>query len=87
MKIEPDFEVGEEVSEELKLLDLGRRSIQSLRQNLVAKVFEHDSNNTFNQFKDRVGEIFTFNYRKFQICLVLWQQVRREASFGRQLLT
>ena len=59
VKIEPDFEVGEEVSEEFKLIDLGRRSIQSLRQNLVAKVFEHDSNNTYNQFKDRVGEIFT----------------------------
>ena len=59
VKIEPDFEVGEEVSEEFKLIDLGRRSIQSLRQNLVAKVFEHDSNNIFNQFKDRVGEIFT----------------------------
>ena len=57
VKIEPDFEVGEEVSEEFKLLDLGRRSIQSLRQNLVAKVFEHDSNNTFNQFKDRVGAV------------------------------
>ena len=34
VKIEPDFEVGEEVSEEFKLIDLGRRSIQSLRQNL-----------------------------------------------------
>ena len=56
-KIEPDFEVGEEVSEEFKLIDLGRRSIQALRQNLVAKVFEHDSNNIFNQFKDRVGDI------------------------------
>ena len=54
VKIEPDFEVGEEVSEEFKLIDLGRRSIQSLRQNLVAKVCEHDSNNIFNQFKDRV---------------------------------
>ena len=51
VKIEPDFEVGEEVSEEFKLIDLGRRSIQSLRQNLVAKVFEHDSNNIFNQFR------------------------------------
>ena len=59
VKIEPDFEVGEEVSEEFKLVDLGRRSIQSLRQNLVAKVYEHDSNNVFNQFKDRVGQIFT----------------------------
>ena len=59
VKIEPDFEVGEEVSEEFKIVDLGRRAIQSLRQNLVSKVFEHDSNNIYNQFKDRVGEIFT----------------------------
>ena len=36
-KIEPDFEVGEDVSEEVKLIDLGRRSIQTLRQNLVSK--------------------------------------------------
>ena len=58
-KIEPDFEVGEDVSEEVKLIDLGRRLVQSLRQNLVAKVFEHDSTNTFNKFKDREGELFT----------------------------
>lgn len=58
-KIEPDFEVGEDVSEEVKLADLGRRAITSLRQNLVAKIFEHDSTNIFNQFKDRVGEIYT----------------------------
>ena len=58
-KIEPDFEVGEDVSEEVKLVDLGRRSIQTLRQNLVSKIFEHDSTNTFNQFKDRTGELFT----------------------------
>ena len=41
-KIEPDFEVGEDVSEEVKLIDLGRRSIQTLGQNLVSKIFEHD---------------------------------------------
>ena len=58
-KIEPDFEVGEDVSEEVKLFDLGRRSIQTLRQNLISKIFEHDSTNTFNQFKDRTGELFT----------------------------
>jgi N utilization substance protein A len=58
-KIEPDFEVGEDVSEEVKLVDLGRRSIQTLRQNLVSKIFEHDSTNTFNQYKDRTGELFT----------------------------
>ena len=58
-KIEPDFEVGEDVSEEVKLVDLGRRLVQSLRQNLTAKVFEHDSTNTYNKFKDREGELFT----------------------------
>ena len=58
-KIEPDFEVGEDVSEEVKLIDLGRRSVQFLRQNLVARIFEHDSTNVFNQFKDRIGEIYT----------------------------
>ena len=58
-KIEPDFEVGEDVSEEVKLIDLGRRSIQTLRQNLVSKIFEHDSTNTYNQFKDRKGDLFT----------------------------
>ena len=42
-KIEPDFEVGEDVSEEVKLIDLGRRSILALRQNLVAKIQEHDN--------------------------------------------
>ena len=43
----------------LKLVDLGRRSIQTLRQNLVSKIFEHDSTNTYNQFKDRIGDLFT----------------------------
>ena len=58
-KIEPDFEVGEDVSEEVKLIDLGRRSVQFLRQNLASRIFEHDSTNVFNQFKDRIGEIYT----------------------------
>ncbi|MDZ4149266.1 MAG: transcription termination factor NusA [Flavobacteriaceae bacterium] len=58
-KIEPDFEVGEDVSEEVKIIDLGRRSILSLRQNLIAKIHEHDNTNTLKQFKDLVGEIYT----------------------------
>ena len=58
-KIEPDFEVGEDVSEEVKLIDLGRRTIQYLRQSLVAKIFEHDSNNIFKQYKDREGDLYT----------------------------
>ncbi len=58
-KIESDFEIGEEVSEEVKLIDLGRRAILALRQNLIAKIYEHDSTNTFKYFKDLIGEIYT----------------------------
>ena len=58
-KIEPDFEVGEDVSEEVKLIDLGRRSILSLRQNLIAKIYEHDSNNIYKQFKELEGDLYT----------------------------
>ena len=42
-KIEPDFEVGEDVSEEVKLIDLGRRAILALRQNLTSKIHEYDN--------------------------------------------
>ena len=58
-KIEPDFEVGEDVAEEVKLVDLGRRSILALRQNLIAKIHEHDNTNIYKQFKELEGEIYT----------------------------
>ncbi|WP_394907545.1 transcription termination factor NusA [uncultured Mesonia sp.] len=58
-KIEPDFEVGEDVSEEVKLIDLGRRAILALRQNLISKIHEHDNTNIYKQFKDLEGEIYT----------------------------
>jgi N utilization substance protein A len=58
-KIEPDFEIGEDVSEEVKLVDLGRRAILALRQNLISKIHEHDSTNVFKQFKDLEGDIYS----------------------------
>ncbi|CAM3871623.1 transcription termination factor NusA [Flavobacterium branchiophilum] len=58
-KIEPDFEIGEEVSEEVKLVDLGRRAILALRQNLISKIHEHDSTNLYKQFKDLIGDVYT----------------------------
>tara|TARA_B100001057_G_scaffold218009_1_gene218171 strand:- start:339 stop:1571 length:1233 start_codon:yes stop_codon:yes gene_type:complete len=58
-KIEPDFEVGEDVSEEVKLVDLGRRMVLSLRQNLVSRINEHDNGIVYKQFVDLVGEIYT----------------------------
>ena len=58
-KIEPDFEIGEDVSEEVKLYDLGRRAILALRQNLISKIQEHDSTNIFKQFKELEGDIYS----------------------------
>jgi N utilization substance protein A len=58
-RIEPDFEVGEDVSEEVKLIQLGRRAILALRQNLISKIHEHDNTNLYKQFKDIIGDIYT----------------------------
>src|SRR5690554_4157384 len=57
IKIEPDFEVGEECSEEVKLEDFGRRAVLALRQNLISKVLELEKDNIFKKYEDRVGEI------------------------------
>lgn len=57
IKIEPDFEIGEEVSEELKLEDLGRRSVLSLRQNLLSRILDLEKDGVFNKYKERVGQV------------------------------
>jgi N utilization substance protein A len=59
IKIEPDFEVGEEVSEEIKMLDFGRREILSIRQNLISKIQEYEKDNVYKKYKERIGEIIT----------------------------
>ena len=58
-KIEPDFEVGEEVSQEVKILDFGRRNILSLKQNLQSRIMELEKDHLYNKYKERVGEIIT----------------------------
>ena len=57
IKVEPDFEVGEELAEEIRLGTFGRREILAIRQNLVAKVQEYEKNNIFLKYKDKIGEI------------------------------
>jgi N utilization substance protein A len=59
IKIEPDFEVGEEVVEAIKLADIGRREILTVRQNLISKVQEYEKDNIFRKYKDRIGDIVT----------------------------
>ena len=57
-KIETDFEVGEDVSEEIKINDLGRRAILALRQNLISKIHEYDSMTIYQRFKDLIGQLY-----------------------------
>jgi transcription termination/antitermination protein NusA len=59
IKIEPDFEVGEDLTETVKLGDFGRRSVLALRQNLVARISELEKDGVYRKYKDRVGEIIT----------------------------
>jgi N utilization substance protein A len=58
-KIDADYEVGEEVTDEVKLEDFGRRAILSLRQNLTSRILDLEKNNVYGKYKDRIGEIVT----------------------------
>lgn len=58
IKIEPDFEIGEEVSEEVSFEEeFGRRSILSMRQNLISRILDLEKDGIYKKYKDRVGEI------------------------------
>lgn len=59
MKIEPDFEIGEEVSEALRMIDFGRREILTIRQNLAAKILDLEKDNIYTKYKEKVGQIVT----------------------------
>ena len=57
VKIEPDFEVGEEVSEQIFLKDFGRRQVLALRQTLVSRIMDLEKKEIYDRYEDRVGEI------------------------------
>ena len=59
IKIEPDFEVGEEVTEEVRMKDFGRREILTIRQNLMSKIQEYEKDNIFKKYKEKIGDIIT----------------------------
>jgi N utilization substance protein A len=59
LKIESDFEVGEEVSEPVKLEDFGRRAVLAIRQNLASRIMDLEKDNVFRKYKDREGEMIT----------------------------
>ncbi len=57
LKIEDDFEVGEELSEPILMSEFGRREILSIRQNLVGKIQDYEKSLVFQKYKEKVGEI------------------------------
>jgi N utilization substance protein A len=58
-KIDTDYEVGEDVTDEVKLADFGRRAILALRQNLTSRILELEKDNIYGKYKDRIGDIIT----------------------------
>ena len=56
-KIEPDYEVGEDVSESVNFSKFGRRAVLNLRQTLSSKILELEHDALYNKYKDRVGQI------------------------------
>jgi transcription termination/antitermination protein NusA len=58
-KIDSDYEVGEDVTDEVKLIDFGRRAILNLRQNLASKIMELEKDNIYGKYKDKIGDIVT----------------------------
>ncbi|MBN2212698.1 MAG: transcription termination/antitermination protein NusA [Bacteroidales bacterium] len=58
-KIDSDYEIGEDVTDEVKLADFGRRSILALRQNLTARILDLEKNNVYLKYRDRIGDIVT----------------------------
>lgn len=59
IKIEPDFEVGEEAYEEITINSFGRRSVLAARQTLISRILELEKDEVFKKYKDRVSEIVT----------------------------
>ena len=58
-KIDSDYEVGEEVTDEVKLIDFGRRAILNLRQNLASKILELEKDHIYGKYKSKIGDIVT----------------------------
>ena len=58
-KIEPDFEIGEQVTDRIKLDDFGRRAVLAIRQNLVSRVLDLEKDELYKKYKERVGDVIT----------------------------
>lgn len=81
VKIEPDFEVGEDVADEVKIADFGRRAISSIKQILKSKIIDLGKEKLFNQYKDREGELISVEVQQ-----VLRKEVIAFDDFGNEFI-
>ncbi len=58
-RIDDDYELGEEVTDEVKLEHFGRRAILNLRQNLASRILELEKDHIYNKYKSKIGDIVT----------------------------
>ncbi|MEP0271763.1 transcription termination factor NusA [Ekhidna sp.] len=79
-KIEPDFEIGEEVAEEIKLEDFGRRAVMTARQTLIQKIKDLEKDILFQKYKELVGEII-----QGEVYQVLGREILLTDSEGNEL--
>ena len=56
-KTDPDFEVGEEMTDEVHFEKFGRRAILNLRQTLASKILDLQKDAIYNRYKDKIGEL------------------------------
>lgn len=78
-QIDPDYEVGEDVAEEIHFADFGRRAILTLRQTLASKILELEHDALYNKYKDRVGELISAEvYQTWKSETLLMDEERNE---------
>ncbi|TDB67858.1 transcription termination factor NusA [Arundinibacter roseus] len=83
-KIQTDFEVGEEVAEEVKLVDFGRRLVQTARQTLIQKIKDLEKEMLYEKYKDQVGELITGEvYQTLRNELIIMDSEGNELSLPR----
>ncbi|OFX80666.1 MAG: transcription termination/antitermination protein NusA [Bacteroidetes bacterium GWE2_29_8] len=81
IKIEPDFELGEEISEPIQMDDFDRRSILSLRHNLATKIQSIEKEEVFKFYKDRIGDLLTV-----EVYQVLKREIIVQDDDGNELI-
>ena len=89
LAIEPDYEVGEEVSEPVNFAKFGRRAILNLRQTLASKVLELEHDTLYNKYKDRIGQVVVgevYQVWKREVLLIDDENNRKRETMGAVIL-